>query len=174
MTARIAAITTAAPGAGPALPPASPCQPWQRQPHGGRCQTQRGSVVAAAKRRGPPKVSKSSAGGGGRGRTASRDRRGDAARDRTAVRDLSSEVRDGPWQPGVDSSARPGGFGGPSSGGRRRRREGYASEAEAEGGADWDEELLEDLSDSGEADWWAAGPSLFEGTRGCHPRDSCC
>lgn len=154
MTAHVATMTAAALGAGSAQPPKRPCQPWQRQPFAAdrdHCQGQRRGVVAAAKRRGPPKVGRSSAGGGGRGRVASRDRQGDA-RDRTALGDPSSAVRDAPRQRDANGGARPGGFGRPDTGRRRGRREGYTSEAEAEGGADWDEELLEDLSESGEPD----------------------
>lgn len=118
----------------------------------------RHSVIAAAKRRGISRTDRSSAGGGGRGRTSPKDR--------AAVKELSVVLQEGGRQRGGSGSgsgngsngnSSAGGFGQAKGGARRRDRRGGSGaeqrrglDADLEGEADWDEELLADLSDSGE------------------------
>ncbi len=148
--AAAAAGPAAVPGAAPArLQHAIPTAGWQRTgavggAGSGASTAHRRDVAAAAKRRLPSKPGRSSAGGGGRGRSAPRDR--------AAVKELSVALKDGRQRNGSGSgSDGSGGFGGSQRAGRRgRSRGGSVDEAsDTEGDADWDEELLADLSDSG-------------------------
>ncbi|PSC72530.1 DEAD-box ATP-dependent RNA helicase chloroplastic isoform B [Micractinium conductrix] len=118
---------------------------WLRSAGGGSA-PRRDAAAAAGKRR-PSNPGRSSAGGGGRGRFASK---GDSTRDRAALKELSTAVS------GPEGSSRrgggaggAGGFGAARGGRRGRRGDDRALEAaDLEGEADWDEELLADLSDS--------------------------
>lgn len=146
--AAAAAGPVAVPGVAPArLQHAPQGAGWQRHcavGGAGASTAQRRDVAAAAKRRLPSKPGRSSAGGGGRGRSAPRDR--------AAVKELSVALKDGRQRNGSGSgSDGSGGFGGSQRAGRRgRSRGGSVDEAsDTEGDADWDEELLADLSDSG-------------------------
>ena len=150
----------AAVGVGAQQPTRAPCNSsgwqWRHLGAGGSSGdntssgAQQRNVAAAAKRRGPSRNSGSTAGGGGRGRTAPRDR--------AAVKELAVVLKDGKRQRGDGGGSGGGGgsagFGPPSGarssrGGRRGRWEEEEADLEAEGEADWDEELLADLSDSG-------------------------
>lgn len=122
---------------------ANPAAGWQRHGASASDGTPLRDVAAAAKRRPPSKLGKSSAGGGGRGRSLPRDR--------AAVKELSVALKDGKQRGGGGSNGGAG-FGGAQRAGRRgRSRGGGVDEAsDTEGEPDWDEELLADLSDSGE------------------------
>ena len=142
MTALAGSAAGAALAGGASPQPCGPCGAAGRLL--GRASGRR-SVAARAKRRIPSKHT-STAGGGGRGRSAPKDS--------SALRELSQALQGSQRQ--RDTSGRGGGSGGfgskqdraggraGSRGGRRQRQE----DEESESG--WDEELLADLSDSGE------------------------